>query len=550
MKKLSISIGHITFFSALLCLIVFVPLSASDREDEKELEKNNKPLKSSFVPQFSTTDSDIAVLRLQINAWEEKEADPNIQESKVAQNSMPNQGDVKKKRKRKKKQQQPFSAQPEVINIFKNVVVETMQTIEPLIQKVIQEKIEEPQKVRVLLNRKDLGPFYEAFLPHIQKNIFPFTWSMINKGSSNSSNEQAPWVIEITFKSYAKLRERVEKEFVYQISEEDRQKVNWENIFAAAMRSGLTPEDFRFNKSIKVRAIELKGDSETQDLQEFEQLLSARLPKDGNPFHILSMTLNRRAKGHYGEIYGAFLQKVSDANIGYRIPGMVVDLENGLLYLFLDNSHRKILDLHGKQLPSGKYEGRSEKTAEQETPDFIMQAYETFKNEVTVLTGRGNHINANGQKGVLKEAFEKWMGTDLFSAIIKNYSALEGDGGYKVKFKKIQNLDLTRNDPINFIPLITQTICQMPQQKQTRLHIILKPQDVGSIYDREFALITSVFADLQAHHKDLAKLIIPISIELTPGKIKVILNREHPKSPKFFTFADSYGSPSVYGTIQ
>lgn len=413
---------------------------------------------------------------------------------------------------------------------------ETIPTVEGLIQTVIQNKIEKPVKVHMSLNRAELSDFHKAFRVLVGKYPFPFTWSTENKGPSKE--EPSSYILELSLASQANEREKVEKKFVYQVSQEDEKKVNWPYVFDVAMRSELTLEDFKFNNSIKIRMIALKGNTEAQDLQEFQQFLEQRLPKDNNPLHILGITFNSKTKGHYDKMYDVFLRKISHVNVGYHSRGIVFDSQNGFLYLCLDNNHRKMLDLHG---------GRSVKQAEQETQDFIMQAYQTFNDDVIVLTGLGNHVNPSGKKGVLKAAFGEWMQNEHLLPLIENYSLIEGGGGYKVIFKKIRNLNLKNKNHKNSVLLIKNSIAQMAQQKQTRLRILLNP---GEEYNREFNLMTAVYADLYKNNNELAKLITPISFESTPGEMKIIFNMRHPKSISYFTFANNYGTTSVFGTIQ
>lgn len=527
------------------------------------------------------------LLPFQIHAMDTPDEDvhetrqpPHLQASSLDQNLLPDQNRLRgqnlsqpdhpeKKRKRKKNpsgvtglpqnsvnSQTDFTKQNSlkpgsVIRLPKDMIENTMSVVENRIQHVIHHKIEKPVTVHVLLDPENISAFHKAFEAVAGKYPFPFTWSLENKGKSKVESERPSWIFEISLRSRAKERERVEKEFVYKFSDEDKKKVDWQNIYDVAMRSRFTLEDFEFNNSIKIRTIELDDDSEVEDLKKFQHLLKHTLAKDENPFHILCITLNRKARGHHHDMLNVFLRKLSEVNVGHNRRGVVFDPEEGLLYLCLDNTHRRILDLHGKRLSSGHYEGRSTQQGEQDTQEFILQAYEMFKEEVTVLTGRGNHLNPNGTKGVLREAFRDWMAAEPFPSIVKKYCSLEGDGGYKVIFKKIQKLNLNNSDTPDQNPIlvIKEAIAQMIRQKQRRLYIVLNEEEGPSESAREFKLLMSLYADLYENNKELVQLITPLSFESIPGELKIIFNNQHSKNSSSFSFAHLYGSASALGTI-
>lgn len=495
---------------------------------------------------------------------------PNLQKSPLNQGLPPDQNNPKKKRKRKKNpsgaaelpqntvevksQTAPTKPKPgSLVRLPKNTIENMVAEVESYIQHIMQNKIEDPIRVHVLLTHQDIPAFHDAFTVVREKYPFPFSWSIWNKGPSKVESEQPSWVLELTLSSLAKERERVEKQFVYKSSDEDKKTVDWRTIYDVAMRSGFDLEDFKFNNAIKIRILELNGESEAEDLQTFQHFVEDTVAKDENPFHILRITLNKKAKGHYHEMYDVFRRKLSELNAGQYDDdrGVVFDSQEGLLYLCRDNTHRRILNLHGKCLPSGQYEGRSVKQAGLETQTFILQAYEMFQEDVTVLTGRGNHVNATGQRGVLKEAFRDWMEVEPFPSIVKSYCLWGGDGGYKVTFKKIQKLNLNNSNipDQNPIPIIKETIAQMIEQKKRRLHIILDEQEEPSKGNREFNLLMGLYADLHKNNNEIAKLITPLSFEGTPREMKIIFNKQHSKNPFSFTFGNSFGSTSTLGTI-
>lgn len=433
------------------------------------------------------------------------------------------------------------------IYLPKSSTEENILIVEALIQKVIERRIENPVKVRVSLNTTEFMNFDSSFAALVSRYPSPFTWSTENKGYCNQGTDQPTHLLELNLASRAKKREMIEVKSIYQISQEDERKVNWPDIFDVAMRSNFTPEDLTFQKSIKVRLLDLQGNSEEKILEEFYQFLTQKLLKDSNPFHILGITFNSKIKANTGSMLGGFLRKVNEVQVGLRSRGTAFDPQNGSLYLCLNNTQRKLLDLHAKRLNPIGYDGKSVKEAGPETKSYIIKAYENFEEQITVLTGYGKHVNINGTQGVLKAAFEDWMQDPYLSPLIASYLPVGGDGGYKVSFVKIQTLKLHNIHHPNTLPNIRNTISQMAEHNKKRLRIILTEKD-GSLDDREFKLLTSIYADLKNNNEQFTQSLLPISFESVPGELKIIFNKQHPKSSSF-TFMNQHGSKSSFGTI-
>ncbi|MBA3814788.1 MAG: Smr/MutS family protein [Alphaproteobacteria bacterium] len=437
------------------------------------------------------------------------------------------------------------------IRLPKKPYEEYIPIIETLIQKVIHDKIEKPVKVHVLVGfdeRQDFHASFENLVNTYTKYPSQFSWSKGNKGYTKGENPSC--IFELTLVSHAKKREQVENDFAYHISDEDRQHVNWDYVYDIAMRSNFTLEDFQYNNRIKVRLLDCQGDTEEKVLEEFQQFLEQKLVKDHDPFHIIGITFNPKIKEDQGGMLGSFLGKVSVVNIGLRTRGTICNSTNGLLYLCLGNMNRKRLDLHGKCLPTGEYKGRSVKVAEEETKKFIMQAYKTFQEDVTVCTGRGKHVNANKTNGTLKGAFNDWMKDEQVAPLIKKSILCQGDGEYKVIFVKTCHLDLINTKPQNIMLAIKKTIVQMIEQKNKRLRIALGPKTGPSTENREFDFLLKLYADLKENDPKFAEFLLPISCESTPGEMKIIFNQQHSKSHWGFSFFNSHGSTGFYGTIR
>jgi len=282
------------------------------------------------------------------------------------------------------------------------------------------------------------------------------------------------------------------------------------------------------------------------------KFLETKLPKDSNPFHIVGFKINKASGLTPSQLLNSFLKKVSyEYNNSLFNRGMIQDPKSDYLYLCMDNDNRKILDLHGKKdQSSGIYEGRNVKQAREETLNFIMQAYETFQDEVTVLTGRGNHVSSNGQKGVLYEAFEKeWINDKSLASVIKSYYPLEGNGGYKVVLIKPKKLDLGTKSIEEAVPLIKQAISQIIKKGQTRLFLQMNPKLSISPGSHEYKLMACLAHDLCIHDTALFKLISPISFYSKPGELRFIFNQRHPRYPDSMSWGDCFGNSINEGTI-
>lgn len=429
-----------------------------------------------------------------------------------------------------------------VISLPESPFEENIPIIEALIKKVIQEKIDIPVKVYLPIRYEKMSDFSKAFIELVSKYPPPFTWERTTKGLSNLKDGTPYCIAELTLKSLAKKMEEVEKKFVYQCPPDEKTNINWLDIYDVAMRSGFTLKDFDFNNSIKIRTIELTGNDEQEDLRVFQQFLEQKLTKDINPFHIVKITLNKKAKGRHGEMYNVFLKKIYD--VGLDCPNLAksINLEEGIIYLCLENIHRKRLDLHG---------GRTVKQAEAETREFIMQSYETFKKDTTIVTGRGNHVNANGKAGIIRDAFVSWVKKDEeLSTIIKEYFPVEGEGGYRVKFVEIRNININDINHQDTLPFVKGVISKMAEKNNKRLCITIADKEESNTCNKEFKLMSSIYGYLCRNDEKLAKLISPISFESKPGEMKIIFNHKHSKSMGGFTFGNSYGSTSIIGTIE
>lgn len=84
----------------------------------------------------------------------------------------------------------------------------------------------------------------------------------------------------------------------------------------------------------------------------------------------------------------------------------------------------------------------SQLDAYKEVVHFITQGYYQSKKMCYVMTGRGNHTNSNGTKGVLRAKFPEWTQTSDLIHLIKSYRFEEIYGTYIVMLNSKNNYKL------------------------------------------------------------------------------------------------------------
>lgn len=88
--------------------------------------------------------------------------------------------------------------------------------------------------------------------------------------------------------------------------------------------------------------------------------------------------------------------------------------------IYLNTKNPFFLDLHGIA---------SAKAAENKVLQFIRIAKSKKKKQVTVITGKGNHVNEKGNRGVLFKALPKWIDRNKN---IKDFNVREDGGSYMI----------------------------------------------------------------------------------------------------------------------
>ena len=434
----------------------------------------------------------------------------------------------------------PFGFQvgkaPEV-TIFPEPLEDTLLKIEHLMQQVIEHKREDPLVVSIELDEEGSKKFMGSLHELTSKSPGPLVWGLQALGSSSS--------FKLTLYSQAKLHERIATQYVYKSSPAEAEKIEWASIYELVRRAGFSVEHFKFNNALKIRTLELQGRTEEENITEIQQFLSVKLPKDSEPFHVANIILSKTSPVRADHLVGHKYRTAEEEEI--EIISALCDQEEGRLLLCVVNKDRRILDLHGKILKDGKtFEGRNKDQARKETEDFIRQAYGNFKKEEIVLTGRGNHKNANGSYGVLFKAFKSWMKNKQLSSLLESYSPLEGNGGYKVKFKPIQKLNLQRISLEESIASLKTALLHASETQQFRFHLKLPLTTQTAEGNQGLKFVNHLCRDLAKNESQLFHTVAPIRFDITAENLRLILKLIHPRAGFSLSFI---GKDRIEGTI-
>jgi len=97
--------------------------------------------------------------------------------------------------------------------------------------------------------------------------------------------------------------------------------------------------------------------------------------------------------------------------------------------------NKKKLDLHGMSTEEASEKFRS----------FITEKFYNFEDECLIITGRGNHVNANGNYAIIYNELKKWTKEPGLQPFIKRY--IPKQGSYKILLysskKKVLNGEIS-----------------------------------------------------------------------------------------------------------
>ncbi len=189
------------------------------------------------------------------------------------------------------------------------------------------------------------------------------------------------------------------------------------------------------------------------------------------------------------------------------ILSTIYETDENRLYLCVYNDKRKTLNLHGFT-KGEKSNGIWKRHALNIVRDFIKEKYDQFQSDCMVITGRGNHINSDGTRGVLLSAFLKWMQDPEIKPLVEKSVSINGGGGFRVFLKKPTVCDITKLDPKeNPLQVIAEQFQRMIHEGKDRL--LIKTNDTE--------LNNKLIMHLLVNH---TYEIPPFSLTQVPGELR------------------------------
>jgi hypothetical protein len=164
----------------------------------------------------------------------------------------------------------------------------------------------------------------------------------------------------------------------------------------------------------------------------------------------------------------------------------IIESQEKRLYFCFYNTKQNILDFHQT----------SSDEAFAKVQALIVDKYNNFESECTIITGRGNHVNSNGATGVLYKAFKQWAKKEL-TPYIKSYIPIRDNGGYKVILREPITLILSSQTFQTNLEQVITSIIKADQAGNRRL-IITHQQPQSSIYF--YTLQSQAFIKLAQQH--------------------------------------------------
>ncbi len=277
----------------------------------------------------------------------------------------------------------------------------------------------------------------------------------------------------------------------------DESRINPQTFYNLIVRAGFTKDDFEKGKHgyqdrIFVKPIRLKQETPPLCDQEIQEAIESNLKKAFQPYVTFVFELPKNAKF-----------KIQDLGRTNHEPlATIIEENERRLYLCFSNNKRDILDLHEMSYEEGFKKVKS----------FLQERYTHYAKECNIITGRGNHENSNGTRGIMSSSFPKWMKSEEISPLIERY--IQKNGLYTVFLKNPEECDLTKlhpqQDPFE---VISNALRKVITTRDLRLCI------KGVVKDFDHKLIHF----LCIKEPELFQNISPYSIKALSGELRINL---------------------------
>ncbi len=330
--------------------------------------------------------------------------------------------------------------------------------LQPVLEPALRKSIANPAYIErsfcMDVHRDDFVSFHDWLNAFRGQFKYPIGLGLSGKGAEGDRIDGRYEVYheQINVHNYTKKEEsaREVNEYKFFGGNIDPRLINERTFYNLMARVGFTEEDFKNGSTgiqgrIAVKPIQLKSKTLAECQKEIEGMLQATMEKSAEAHVTFIFNLPDGAQYKVGDINIRETGITRSHFIGGNNLATIYEHEENRLYFCLLNNQRKTLDLHPFE-KDGKFNGITKASAFELVRDFIYERYDAFEDECIVLTGRGNHVNGNGTRGVLVSAFPKWMNDEFIKPFVRKFTPIMGNGGFKILLNKHRTCDLTASN--------------------------------------------------------------------------------------------------------
>ena len=344
-----------------------------------------------------------------------------------------------------------------------------------LIEQTAADRTCELRQLKYKVMGKGMGEYTKWLLAHMQFYQYPISISGGNYATEGNKSAKGVWDVykqELSIKNYTHEELRAKSfPYLFHGGKLDTTYLNPKTFYDLIVRAGFKEEHFKegkhgFQDKVAVKPIVLENSTIEECHEEVLTKVLSILEKAMHPYVVLVFGLAPNSSFSVNDLYkhnNFTLNRYLFEELDGQPISTIIETQENRLYLCFKNVKQKTLDLHHA----------TPKEAFDKVKEFIVKRYNKFEHRCTIITGCGNHVNSNGQAGILHQAFRTWAKNEL-KPYIQFCRATSGNGCYEVKFKKPISL-LLREESLNLnIEKLIEKIIHAEQTDNRR--IIIKHQ--------------------------------------------------------------------------
>ena len=331
-----------------------------------------------------------------------------------------------------------------ILDYKSDIYVPEMAWIElkPYLENLVQAITVDPMYEEVNIHFKRLGKDaadYFVWKKNLQKGFrHPISIGSGNNGSEGSKvdGEYEKYHSFLHIGNRTKIEERA-RVLPYKIfgGKFDESQMNQKTFINVMANVGFSSDDFAEGKhgyqdQIYVKPIHLNNKILDACAVEMKEVILSTLEKVGQPYVTFIIELDKNVSYTISDL-SSYAGRESFFHEIEPLAKIIAPDENRI-YVVYYNDKRATLDLHGLSL----------KEAKEKVINFITEKYNNFETECTVITGRGNHTNANGSAGIFKKTLPAWLKSDALRFYVQDYKLCNGGGLYKIALVEPVHINL------------------------------------------------------------------------------------------------------------